>query len=192
MLCSRALDLGVVGEAVLFLFVRCVCLCVCVGVPAESSCLLWRLRPICQPPPLTRSHRLPWRPSTFANSECLWMENGSACESWMTSHLRPTQSLPTKVWSDPVLSRLSRNLIVVAGLGGSGIGRKNPCIQTLNNPGNLSSLPTTQSPSSTSLGTEYFSLPRWGILSKHAGAYLEFFVFKPLKRTFEVTYHIWP
>lgn len=99
----QSLDLGVLARR--FYFCRgCVCVCVCVVVPAESSCLLWRLQPICLPLPLTRSHRLPWRPSTFANSECLWMENGSACESWMTSHLRLTQSLPMKVWSDPVHS----------------------------------------------------------------------------------------
>lgn len=70
-----------------------------VVVPAESSCLLWRLKATCQPPPQTRSLRLPWRPSIFANSECRWMENGSACASWTTSRWHPTQSLPTKVRS---------------------------------------------------------------------------------------------
>lgn len=129
-LCSRALDLGFFGQEVLFIFVGvsvcarvCVCVCVCVlcvVVPAESSCLLWRLQPICQPPLLTRSHRLPWRPSTFANSECLWTENGSACESWMTSHLHLTQSLPMKVWSDPVHYYLTSILIVTVGWEGQG------------------------------------------------------------------------
>lgn len=70
-----------------------------VVVPAESSCLLWRLKATCQPPPQTRSLRLPWRPSIFANSECRWMENGSACVSWTTSRWHPTQSRPTKVRS---------------------------------------------------------------------------------------------
>ena len=40
------------------------------------------------------------------------MENGSACESWMTSHLHLTQSLPMKVWSEPVLQYLTSILIV--------------------------------------------------------------------------------
>lgn len=92
-----------------------------VVVPAESSCLLWRLKATCQPPPQTRSLRLPWRPSIFANSECRWMENGSACASWTTSHWHPTQSLPTKVRSGS-LPRDPRSRCIVTAAAQVGRG----------------------------------------------------------------------
>lgn len=52
--------------------------CVVVFVPAESSCLIRRHRAMPQPPPQTRSHRLPGRPFTFATFGSPWMENGFA------------------------------------------------------------------------------------------------------------------
>ncbi len=52
---------------------------------AESPCLIWRPRAMPPPPLLTRSHRLPGRPSTYATSACRWMANGYACASSTTS-----------------------------------------------------------------------------------------------------------
>ncbi len=52
---------------------------------AESPCLIWCPRVKPPPPLLTRSHRLPERPSTYATSACRWMANGFACASSTTS-----------------------------------------------------------------------------------------------------------
>lgn len=106
-----------------------------VVVPAESSCLLWRLKATCQPPPPTRSLRLPWRPSIFANSECPWMESGSACASWMTSRWPPTQSLPMKVRSGSLpRDPCSRRIVTAAARVGRGCLRDEmllSCLQHL-------------------------------------------------------------
>lgn len=64
---------------------------------AESPCLIWRPRAKPPPPPLTRSHRLPGRPSTYATSACRWMASGCACESSTTFRSRQIPSQLMKV-----------------------------------------------------------------------------------------------
>ena len=167
-------------------------MCVCV-------CVLWSQlsHHVCSDASNRHANPHHWQDHTGCHGDHLplqipsvygWRMALPARAGWHLTYTWP-RAYPWRYGQNPS-SSISPASSLLIRLGGSGRSRRNPYCKLANGPENLSSLNLPPAPLLYFTGGKYFFPALWGILSKDAGACLEFFVLKTLKNIWDHLSHL--